>query len=367
MRKLLYGVYLLFVAFIWGCTQDSIEESIYRDDAPKIYAYTDADDGSRVELNSNTKTVWTAGDQILVMGDSQFEAWQFTGKTGDRYGEFTRVTTYKNWGDVFGGKHYATYPIFNYIQIGYLNNEFVFTAEVKNEQEYHKDSFDPASNLMLGTSENGRDFYFNNLNGYLRLSLTGEGTVKSIKLQGNNGEIVAGTRYYGFNNISFTDWYEKTSKQITLNCPEGVKLSDKPTQFYFSLAPMTFENGINIDVEFEDGETIPKSTSKSITINRNTIVPMQNVKLNTNIDWQYALITYKDTESITAPQLYSNGSGVTGYIYWGDDTYSVANSTSSYVYTDGEDTHTVTVKVTDASAIEFSDCSNITSVDFSNF
>jgi hypothetical protein len=94
---------------------------------------------------------------------------------------------------------------------------------------------------------------------------------------------------------------------------------------------------------------------------------MQNVKLNTNIDWQYALITYKDTESITAPQLYSNGSSVTGYIYWGDDTYSVANSTSSYVYTDGEDTHTVTVKVMDASAIEFSDCSNITSVDFSNF
>ena len=220
---------------------------------------------------------------------------------------------------------------------------------------------------MLGTSENGRDFFFNNLNGYLRLSLTGEGTVKSIKLQGNNGEIVAGTRYYGFNNISFTNWYENTSKFITLNCPEGVKLSDKPTQFYFSLAPMTFESGININVEFEDGETIPKSTSKSITINRNTIVPMQNVKLNTNIDWQYALITYKDTESITAPQIYSNGSGVTGYIYWGDDTYSVANSTSSYVYTDGEDTHTVTVKVTDASAIEFNDCSNITSVDFSNF
>jgi hypothetical protein len=117
MRKLLYGVYLLFVAFIWGCTQDSIEESIYRDDAPKIYAYTDVDNGSRVELNSNTKTVWTAGDQILVMGDSQLEAWQFTGKTGDRYGEFTRVRTYDNWGDAFGGKAFFHGGIEPFIRI----------------------------------------------------------------------------------------------------------------------------------------------------------------------------------------------------------------------------------------------------------
>jgi hypothetical protein len=94
---------------------------------------------------------------------------------------------------------------------------------------------------------------------------------------------------------------------------------------------------------------------------------MTNIELNSDINWQYATVTYRDTESIVAPTLYGNDSSVTGYIYWGDETYSVVNSTSSYVYIDGNDKHTVTVKVTDAVAIEFSDCSNIYDLDFTNF
>ena len=69
MRKLLYGVLLLFVAFIWGCTQDSIEESIYRDDAPKIYAYTDNrvfEPALRIEfaLGKNACELFFAKDNI---------------------------------------------------------------------------------------------------------------------------------------------------------------------------------------------------------------------------------------------------------------------------------------------------------------
>ena len=366
MKKSKLWLCTLVALFLAGCTYSDIDSSMVTDDTPTIYARMESEE-SRVELNSEVKSVWTNGDRIMVYGDDLLEEWRYDGETGKRYATFKRITQYVSYDELnFDGNTYAHYPADNYEGLGMFDSGHpALFLNIKSEQTYHKDSFDPASNNMIGTTENGKDFYFKNLLGYLRLSITGVGDVKSIKLSGNNNEIIAGMRYYAFDDTSRGDWYDLESTSITLDCGDGVALSDTPRQFYFALMPTTFEKGITVEIALANGTTLPKSTANRIEISRNTIVPMQDFAIS-NASWQTVSVTYQDVEYVTAP-IFQDKDNVVGYLYWGDDTSSLIGSTTSHLYDDGETEHTVTIKTLNANTIEFSNCEGMTDIDFTNF
>ena len=81
--------------------------------------------------------------------------------------------------------------------------------------------------------------------------------------------------YYDTFEIDTYGWYQPDGDTITLDCgEEGVQLTDSPTEFYITMAPTVFEEGITVDITFTDGTMFPKATSKSVVVSRNTIQPM---------------------------------------------------------------------------------------------
>lgn len=352
-----------------ACTEDHIEEVVNNNaEADKIYATiaeTEGDD-TRVELNEKRQTVWNAGDKIFVYCNSYFREYTFDGKTGDRSGSFSHTGNYgapDSNAIVNYDKYYAVH--LNTLKYNWFpDGSPIFYTNLPATQSYKKNSYGTDTNAMLGTSTDGENFTFKNLYGYLRLSLTGGKVIKSIEISGNANETLAGEIKVD-KEAQFIGWSQNQSTAITIDCGSGVMLTDVPTNFYVTLPPITFESGISVKVNFTDGTSYPKSTSKQVVISRNTIQPMATFNTGGEIKWQVVTIEHTGSK-ISAPTL-SGSSAISGYIYWGDGNSADVNSLASYVYEDGQQSHSVTVKSLNATIISFDGCEGITEIDLSNF
>lgn len=364
-------LYLLVLATLASCAKDAAVDEPRVDGAEeKIYASIDdseysAYDGTRVELNDKKQTVWTAGDKIMIFEFGKIYEWKFDGKTGDRNGSFSKTGT--SYTDPYGettnyDKYYALY-LSDLTVAQFSDKSPGFGTTIPATQYYKDHSYGLNTNAMLGTSSDGKNYQFINLMGYLRLSLTGNKMVKSITLESNNGETLAAHIYVHKSSDYIIS--DKTSTSITLDCGDGVQLTDIPTDFYFTILPQTLSKGITVVVNFTDGTVFPKSTAKSITINRNTIQPMKNFNTGGEVSWQTVSIVHKGNK-VAAPR-FEGSSALTGYIYWGDDFMSDVNSLFSYSYLDGMETHTITTKTMNALSISLDNCRGISEIDFSNF
>lgn len=358
---------VLAVAVCVACTEADIDEATNNTlAADKIYATIDdvECDDTRVELNERKQTVWTKGDEIFTFSDGKIHIWDFDGNTGDRSGSFTRQSIYYNFvnnGIIFD-QTYAVYLA----ELGIRklsDNTPAFYTTLTSEQSYKEHSYGLKTNAMLGTGPDGKNFKFKNLFGYLRLSLTGDKMVKSIEVSGNNGENLAGVVYIDKHANVGLNSPESTS--ITLDCGDGVQLSGKPSDFYITMLPQTLSKGISVVVTFTDDTVFPKSTTKSITIERNTIQPMSTFSSSGDVEWQTATIKHSGDY---VGRLYAGGSSaLSGYIYWGDGYMSDVNSMASYVYDDTLTEHTITLEVLNATLFTVDDCTGISEIDLSNF
>lgn len=369
MKKVL--VWCLFATFCVACTEDvaSLNE-LDKAGGELIYATIEEDD-TRVQLNDKVQTVWTAGDRIIRYGSDNagnptMDLWQFNGKTGDRSGSFSYLGSYSGIDTrVKYDKYYAMYN--HSTTYGWLNDGKgtpVFYTQLPATQSYMSGSYGLTTNTMLGTSADGTNFSFKNVFGYLRLSLTGSKVVDSIEISGNGSEVLAGIYKY-LSDFSSLGWYSDQSTSITIECDGGVQLTNRPTYFYVVMPVCTFEQGISIAVNFTDETIYPKSTSKSVTIKRNTILPMANIDTGGEVEWQRVKIHHAGSV-VAAPIMYG-ASSLSGEIYWGDGYMSPFGEYDEYTYTDGAATHVIEVVTLGATAVELESCSGVTEIDLSNF
>ncbi len=363
-------VSIALAALLMGaCAQDKTEDIGL--DGKKIYASIESTDtAGRVLLNEQKQTVWTAGDQIWAIHRTEgLTAWQFDGQTGDRSGSFSYMgslnydlSAYENLNE-----YYAFYPLSALYTYGALpNNRMVLIGVLQPEWDYLPNSYGLHANTMLGTSTDGENYTFKNLHGYLRISLTGTKKVKSVRLEGNNGDYLAGYHYFALDNIDEWRWYEPVALYQQINCgDEGVQLSATPTDFYYVLPPMTLSKGITVTVTFTDETTYTKRTAKSIPIERNTIQPM--AAFDTSGDnFPQRILLYHTGTTVAGPML-GGASSMAAQIDWGDGYISLLNQLTSYDYTDEQPSHTITVKATDAVVVQLEKCTGITKIDLSNF
>ena len=371
MRRLF--IFALLAIVVSACTKTEIDaERPTAVEEEVIYATIDDGKQTRVELNANKQTVWTKGDQIVRFGDNVYDVWKFNGNTGDRSGLFSKVKDMPNEQMyTYDGKYYAIYPYTNYYGLGNIvDGPVVALFDIPAEQTYHYNSYDPNSNVMLGISENGTEFRFMNLMGYLRLSLTGDKCVKSITLEGNDTiDFLTGVRYVKLvEPILASRWYREGGTSVVLMCGDGVQLTDEPTHFYISLPPKNFNHGFNITVTFTDGTVYSKITTKHIYIDRNTIYPMATIDTSAEIEWQTVTIKHSG-ERVCAPTFRAGSVPINfGYIYWDDDIITSFKDAMEYhIYGDGKSSHTVTVKTKDANIIELNSCAGISEIDLTNF
>ncbi len=291
MKKILLFISAICAAI--GCTTDTTMDAALALDSSEKLTVT-FDDESRIQLNENLKTVWTKGDLVSVFYKSDAnDCFQFDGETGDRSGTLSRVENGESTKD--NDKIAILYP-YN------VKNKLLATGEILANmpatQNYLKDSFGAGSSLMVAESEIAQ-FTLKNVCGWLKLQFTGSAIVKKISIEGNNGEQLAGdicvlpsdasSRLIYYPSIELGDSEVSGSliidnniiKTVTLDCGEGVELSPNvSTAFYIALPPQTLANGVKVAVEIVNGTIIEKETSKSVTITRNSILPLSNIEIS---------------------------------------------------------------------------------------
>ena len=283
-------IFFLFAlaAFAFAaCEQAPIEEQssaskLGYDVPDTIYASLD-DDATRTYVEQGKYLRWHAGDEISFFPVTYNMQYQFQGETGDNNGAFKKLTT-----DLVAGNelnnNYAVYP---YKKSTAMSDEGIISFELPAEQGYAEDSFGLGANTMVAITSGKEDniLRFKNACGYLKLNLYGEDVcVKSIMLKGNNDEKIAGastiTAIYGNDPVVVMN--EEATTTITLDCGDGVTLGtteETATAFWFVIPATTFEEGFTVTVTDTEGGVFAKSTSSSLTIERNHIQPMKALEV----------------------------------------------------------------------------------------
>ena len=370
MKRFVLIVFSAILAI--ACTQHEVDDVLSERSDRKIYASIIESD-TKVQLNNMKQTVGTERDEIYVIGPDRYASYVFDGETGDRSGSFTFS---EEWDDpteydYYFDQYYAIYS--DYKNYGaYSDSVGVIFVEVQREQQYMDNSYGLKANTMVATSQDGVNFSFKNILGYLRLSLIGDKKVSSIELQGNNNETLAGIFYFDLGEIYSRTWMNidtiDLSNSIVLDCSKekdgGVQLSEEPKEFYIVVPPTIFEYGFSVNVNFTDGTICPQSTTKELQIEANHIQPMSTINTYES-EWSFMYIDHTGT-SVSYPIL-TGESSVTGTINFGDGTTNILGGNYIHNYTDEKQSHRITVKSKNADGFVIYGCDGITGIDLSNF
>ena len=369
MKKYLSFI-LPLALFVSGCSQ---EESLNKQTESldgRTFTASFEEGKSRTYLEEEKYLRWTADDRISIFdGNTYNQQYKFDGETGANAGSFTPISKYATGNAL--PKNYAVYP---YAEGTSIKESGVMTVTLPAEQTYAENSFGLGANTMVAVTEDTDDTFlkFKNVGGYLKLQLYGKDvTVKSITLQGNSNEKIAGkatlTPVYG--GEPTTTMTDEATQTITLDCGEGIALNESAENakaFWLVVPPTTFAEGFTITVTDVNGGEFTKTTSKSIAIERNNVQPMKafEVELIPNNEIWYTssdgnVVTPYSTSHFGAnivSNTYVNGKGI---IKFDNDV-----TNTSYSFTGSTTLTSITLpnSVTYLGEYAFSGCTSLTSV-----
>ena len=247
--------------------------------SPILHAsFEDGAEATKTYVDNSLHLFWTADDRLSVfLGTTYNQQYRFTGETGDNAGDFEEVPAS---GLHSGSDINAIYAVYPYRTTTKLSYDGKITVDLPAVQQYVPGSFGIGANTMVAVTAGKSDTFlsFKNLCGYLVVKLYGSGTVKSVTIEGNNGEKLAGkatvTATYG--NAPTLEMGSDATGTITVDCGEGVTLdstAEAATEFWFCIPPVTFSKGFTITATGSAG-SFSKSTTGSRTVERNVRVSM---------------------------------------------------------------------------------------------
>lgn len=244
-------------------------------------SYSEPDTKVYVDNNNTVDgkfmSFWDAEDEISIFNKTTLnQEYIFMGETGDNAGYFKKVSQETGGNPV--GYVCAVYP---YQKSTSLNDSGVLTLTLPDKQTYREGSFGSGANTMVSTIYGVDDnlLKFRNVGGYLVFKLYGNDvTVKSIMLEGRNGELLAGkaTMTPAVGEIPVIKMAKSAKSSITLNCKK-VELgtnADEATLFWMVVPPTEFEQGITVTVTDDDGKVFIKETDKYVSVERNHVTTM---------------------------------------------------------------------------------------------
>lgn len=237
---------------------------------------------TKVFADDQMRVLWNADDRIAIFDKRTYgDQYRFDGADGATAGSFTKIDpgTF-----VTSNPLSATFAVYPYDQSVAISNSGVISLTLPATQTYKADSFGLGANTMVSVSQDNY-LMFKNLGGYLSLKLYGDGVkVKRITLKGNHGEKLAGTA-----SVVAVEGAAPTltmgsdaTETITLDCGEGIALAateDKYTEFWLVVPPTTFDQGFTVTVTDDKGGVFTQTTSKSVTIFRNSLSRMEPLEV----------------------------------------------------------------------------------------
>ena len=274
MRRFSFIVTILLLTLV-SCAESGIKE--YRNDyqvAPeRLTATFEGVESTRIELQE-LNSVWSAGDEVSVFYHSYSNLkYKFDGNSGDSAGTLSLVAGEQ--GEATLDKSYMLYP---YSENNSLGEDGMLYTSLPAEQSYKANSYGVGGNILVAESTTSQ-FVLNNVCGWIRIQLTGDGeVVQSITLSSNKNEALAGDVAVNSSDAGYT-LMSSGGSSITLDCGEGVTLSESVTEFYIGILPQGLEGGITVDI-VTDQDSVSKSTYEAVVVERNHILPMTAFRLS---------------------------------------------------------------------------------------
>lgn len=260
----------------------SLQESDIQDafsPGERFYARIETPDGpdTKVYADDKLRVLWDSDDHISIFNKYTYnQEYRFAGKTGDNAGSFKIVP---NDDFVTGNELDLVYAVYPYQESTSIDNDGVLSVSLPAMQTYRENSFGRGANTMVSCTANNQ-LMFKNVCGYLSLKLYGDNvSVSSISIKGNKGESLAGDAIVlaTTGNEPAMEFMEESTGEITLVMEEPVVLPETSTEartFWLVIPPTVFSEGFTLTVTNPEGDTFEKTTSKSFTINRNTLSRM---------------------------------------------------------------------------------------------
>ena len=342
---------VLAITAVMSCselkTETPLKDYFYNDDpaAMTFYASTQVTmPETRTSLGTTTDNAapvnWNAGDAISVF-DANNTNVQFTTATGGQpSGTFAEIVsgTFVNSSEddaVF----YSIYPYSSENSIQIDNDKNVsLTAVVPDVQHVVHKSFADKSNVAVGKTDDEGNIQFKNLCGYIRVYVNYANGITSLKISGNNNEILAGKVNVSWNKdgepvYKVVEGQGKTS--VTISYENGSNTFKQGEWYYIPVLPQVFENGLTLEMtcggltyDCGNSPVIKKAfkrTSAEITINRN--VTFRLFQWDTNNIWRTAMLYDMEGDENTT---YEVGTKVANANYYTDYVLSAGGDKDYY-------------------------------------
>ena len=298
MKKIL--LLSIGIALSVACQKENTPGSPEQKKGADYLASLECFDGpTKTSMTEDNSIVWTKGDQIAIFqGATVADTYQVKDQCdGTASGIFTLVSDNSEVNGEFSSgmeipANIAVYPYSEGLGCssatvtdgGITATSYTISGfDFPSVQQYQANSFAQESFAMVAVTSSMSDhnLRFRNVNGALKLQLRGKCVVKSIKLEGNDNEKLAGassiTAYPG-TTVPSIKMSSEASGAITLDCGEGVLLDPSvPTIFIISVPPTVFSKGFTVTVVDTEGNEMPVRASVSNEIKRSSILKMPAV------------------------------------------------------------------------------------------
>lgn len=248
------------------------------------------DGNTKTSMTPDRQVVWSKGDYISIFqGSTIADKFQVNDSCeGTGYGDFTLVPADNTESGMALPANIAVYPYQDGLSCSisddgtsYVVSNFTYPST----QQYRQGSFPDDAFVMVAvtSSVSDKSFRFRNVSGGLHLQFCGTSKVKSIKLEGNNDEPLAGnasiTAFPG-DVVPSIEMLDNSSKSILLDCGDGIQLDPSiPVDFIMSVPPTIFKEGFTVTVTDTDGKEMPVRATVTNEVIRSSLLTMPVISI----------------------------------------------------------------------------------------
>ena len=271
MKKIRFACFVAVMLFLAaGCQRmDEVEPQPEVAGTSILKAVLEADPDTRTHLGGPDSQgiyypYWSGDEEIAVYVDGL--------KSPDKYklveGSGTVSGVFS--GTIYGRDKVALYPFGYKGEEGLKDN--LLNLTLPSVQPYKEGTFAEGIFPMVAVS-NTDELSFKNLCSVLRISMTGEVAVQSIKFVAHDswmpvsGKATVRTDYVAEPELVMSD---EGSNEVTLYCEYVPLDSSEATEFFIVIPPGTYRGGFSVEIKTFSG-TVTRSTDADIVFKRSQV------------------------------------------------------------------------------------------------
>ena len=267
-----------------ACTTDPAAEEPTPQGKRTQMSFTATSAETRTELTDQNAVHWKAGDKITVF--TQDNEGKLHPESDFSTAESGPTVTFTGEATADAAKYFALYPASTYN--GTINRTEII-LKMPDIQTATAGTFDPAANISLAESADGKTFRFENLCGLVKFSRPTSSDREIVKatLHGNNGETLTATgiQFPGKKLDS-----ENGKDKIVLEGEIGTG-----TDYYFVVRPVELSKGFYITFLDKNGTEYSVTGTKPASIKAGHILNLGELNLEAvkkDFDYDYETNTF---------------------------------------------------------------------------